>query len=73
LCVSGLDDHEQVGADTVEELNRQKEQIAEITDTVSAMEDGLTRADKLIRVRVYYIYLMCVNGCGCFGMVGVVW
>ena len=42
-----------MGADTVEELNRQKEQIAEITDTVSAMEDGLTRADKLIRVRAF--------------------
>ncbi len=38
-----------VGADTVDELKRQTDQIAEITDTVSAMEDGLTRADKLIR------------------------
>lgn len=39
----------QVGANTMDEVNRQKEQIAEITDTVEAMEDGLTRADKLIR------------------------
>lgn len=38
-----------VGADTVDELKRQTDQIAEITDTVDAMEDGLTRADKLIR------------------------
>jgi hypothetical protein len=33
----------------VEELRRQNEQIANIHDDLKTMEDGLTRADKLIR------------------------
>merc|ERR1719231_1704089 len=39
----------EVGQATLEELNRQREQISTISDSVAGIEDNLTRADKLIR------------------------
>ena len=39
----------EVGAATIEELHRQREQIKDITEEVMQIEDNLTRADKLIK------------------------
>eukprot|EP00594_Rhizosolenia_setigera_P018043 CAMPEP_0178964272 /NCGR_PEP_ID=MMETSP0789-20121207/15568_1 /TAXON_ID=3005 /ORGANISM="Rhizosolenia setigera, Strain CCMP 1694" /LENGTH=269 /DNA_ID=CAMNT_0020648995 /DNA_START=51 /DNA_END=860 /DNA_ORIENTATION=+ len=38
-----------VGLETMEELRKQREQIAQIDETAMKIEDDLTRADKLIR------------------------
>ena len=38
-----------VGMDTMEELRRQREQIASIDEEAQKIEDNLKRADKLIR------------------------
>jgi hypothetical protein len=39
----------QVALNTMDQLNAQKKQIADIIDEVDEMNDGLKRADKLLR------------------------